>query len=176
MTYSFNVDLEYSINGKDKTDCGLIKSAIPNCIKVYKTDKETDKKGIDYIAELDRGAEINIDAKRRRNVQFVNGYPELALEIWSVMPDKGNKGKAGWTCSRETSVDMILYVFDNWDKFYLVPFQLLRAAFQKNAKDNWAVKYRISTQNNETWRSKCMFVPADVVLQAVSDEMIHTIN
>lgn len=180
MICDFYADLEFSMNENAKLDCETIKAAIPNCVTVYKTDKKTDKKGIDYIAVLDHGAKINIDAKRRKaGVRKVNGYPECALEIWSVMPDKANNvvGKAGWTCSRSTDVDMILYVFDNseWDKFYLVPFQHLRAAFQKNARE-WAKIYRVSNQLNEAWTSQCMFVPANVLIQAVADEMIHTIR
>lgn len=175
MRCDFNTDLAYSLGERKRVDESLIKQAIPNCISVEKTNANLDRKGIDYIATLDGGAEIYIDAKARRKGAVKNGQePPLALELWSVCPDEENniKGKVGWTCSRKTDVDMILYTFDSeeWDKFYLVPFQHLRMAFQKNYskwKDIWKPRF----QDNGAWKSKAMFVPASVVLSAIADEM-----
>jgi hypothetical protein len=169
----FNRDLEYSLGERQRVDCDMIQRAIPNCVSVEKTDTEQDKRGIDYVATLDGGATINIDAKARRKGAVKEGHePRLALELWSVCPDSGNKGKPGWTCSRSTDVDMILYTFDRseWDKFYLVPYQHLRMAFQRNYK-TWAQKYPPRKQDNRTWKSEAMFVPASVVLSAITAQM-----
>ena len=178
MMTSFAADLAFSMGEREKVDCEMIRMAIPNCEIVYKTDKKTDKLGIDYIAVLRDGATINIDAKRRRKgVRMIDGYPELALEIWSVVPDEDNQGKVGWTRSLSTNVDMILYVFDksDWDKFYIVPFQHLRMAFEHNML-KWEKMYGVRVQENATWYSSCMFVPANVVLRAVACQMAHTIE
>ena len=80
-------DLAFSMGERKKIDCLMIQRTIPHCVKVYKTDTKTDKTGIDYVAELDRGAIINIDVKtRRKGVRKPNGFPELAIESWSVVP------------------------------------------------------------------------------------------
>lgn len=177
MICDFNRDLEYSLGERQRVDCDMIQQAIPNCVSVEKTNTEQDKRGIDYVATLDGGATINIDAKARRKGAVKQGHePYLALELWSVCPDKKNriKGKKGWTCSRETDVDLILYTFDreDCDKFYLVPFQHLRMAFQRNYK-TWAQEYPPRKQDNRTWKSEAMFVPASVVLRAVMAQMTH---
>lgn len=178
MTCDFYKDLEFSMGNRQKMDELLIKSAIPNCVSVTKTDVEADKSGIDYYAMLDGGAIINIDAKARRKGAVKKGEePLLALEIWSVCPTEGNKGKVGWTCSRSTDVDMILYTFDpsEWDKFYLVPFQLLRMAFRCNFLE-WRKNYKPRKQDNGSYKSEAMFVPASVVLRAVAEQMIYKRN
>ena len=174
----FYDDLEFSMGSRKQADCEMIKAAIPHCVDVRKTDIKDDKAGIDYVATLDHGAEINIDAKtRRKGVKKPNGFPELAIESWSDKPTvdrNGNKtpGKPGWTFSRSTNVDMILYSFDptDWNKFYLVPFQHLRMAAIKNYW-RWRENYRCSEQYNDSWISECIFVPADVVLEAVKNTM-----
>ena len=176
MIHDFATDLEYSIGERQRVDCEMIRKAIPNCVRVVKTDENTDRRGIDYIATLDGGATVNIDAKTRRKGSVRSGYePDFVLELWSVCPENGKAGKPGWTCSRSTDVDMILYTFDrdDWDKFYLVPFQHLRMAFQRNYS-TWVKRYNTYRQNNRTWQSEAMFVPISVVLKAITDQMIGT--
>ena len=168
----FNTDFQFSLGEREQFDISILQRVISKCVTVEKTTEELDRKGIDYIATLENGAEIYIDAKTRRTVRCVDGSPELALEIWSVKPTNGNKGKIGWTLNTETNVDMILYTFpkDKWEYFYLIPFQFLRMAFQANGRE-WMKKYRRSVQENGTWQSECMFVPAHVVLDSVSKQM-----
>ena len=167
MMYDFNKDLAFSLGANKAFDETLIQKAIPHCVGVRKTGMDLDKKGVDYIALLDGGTEINIDAKRRRKGAVRNGEPVLAVETWSAYPHK-----VGWTYSRSTPVDMILYVFDpdEWQNFYLVPFQHLRMA-AINHYHEWKERYKEREQRNDGWVSKCIFVPASVVLSAVSDEM-----
>lgn len=176
MICDFNTDLQFSFGERQKMDCELIRQSIPKCVRVEKTDRETDKTGIDYVATLVGGAKINIDAKARRRGAVKEGDAVLALEIWSVVPSPGRhwkpEGKIGWTLSTETNVDMILYTFDRseWDKFYLVPFQHLRMAFIRNHKE-WFAEYGTSTQRNKGYQSAAVFVPAKVVIQAIAQEM-----
>lgn len=177
MIANFTCDLAFSLGERENLDVELLRSKIPNCVKVIKTDVALDKKGIDYIAFLDGGAKINIDAKTRRKGASRNWIdkqdPLLALEIWSVCPNEQvPKGKAGWTCSRKTNVDMILYTFDKEDttQFYFIPFQLLRMALQNNYHW-WKTKWKPRRQLNQGYESEAMFVPASVVLNAIYSEM-----
>lgn len=169
---NFLQDFQFSLGEREQFDICVLKKAICKCEKVEKTTEELDRKGIDYIATLTGGAQIYIDAKARRSVWVVEGSPLLALEMWSVRPSKGNKGKLGWTLNTKTNVDMILYTFpkDKWKSFYLIPYQFLRMAFYKNGRA-WLQKYGSRIQNNGSWESECMFVPANVILQAVSQQM-----
>lgn len=176
MKWDFNQKLEFSFGRREQIDLETIKDVISSCISVEKTDVETDKTGIDYIATLKDGAKIGIDAKAREkgaSRYWKYGEAELALEIWSVCPTKTAKGKKGWTLSEKSNVDYILYTFDcnDWDKFYLLPFQLLRNAFNKNGV-KWCKKYKRKKQYSDCWQSEAVFVPASVVISAVSQEMV----
>lgn len=80
MMSDFIKDLEYSLGERQRVDCELLQRVIPNCIGVEKTNAELDKRGIDYIAKLDGGATINIDAKARRKGAVKQGdEPRLPL-------------------------------------------------------------------------------------------------
>ena len=140
MNYDFAERLEFSQGRRGERDAEILKKAIRDCVNVRKTDTETDKRGIDYIATLNGGAEIGIDVKARDNgvsKYWKNGKEDLVLEVWSVYPDEQNEGKLGWTLSDRTNVDLILYTFDEADSqnYYLLPYQLLRMAFWNMAKN-----------------------------------------
>ena len=174
MIHSFTDKLEYSMGEREKFDIQLLRQAICGCVGIKKTDTETDKTGIDYIATLRGGAQVFIDAKTREPGarRYWRDEPELALEKWSVVPTPQNHGKTGWTLSEESPVDMILYTFDksDCDRFFILPFQHLRMAFVHNVKA-WERMYPWKQQRSGSWRSEAMFVPASVVLDAVMREM-----
>lgn len=166
---------EFSRGANEAQDLEIIKSSIIGCVNVEKSSADMDKMGIDYVATLRNGALIYIDAKRREagaSRYWKHNEPEFALETWSVMRSDKHDGKAGWTLSESSNVDMILYAFDNqdWDKCYLLPFQFLRMAFRKNFHE-WTKKYHKKTQANNGWTSEAVFVPASVVLKAISEQM-----
>lgn len=71
---------------------------------------------------------------------------------------------------------MILYTFDpeEWNQFYLVPFQHLRMAFQEYYKE-WHGVYPQRKQDNGSYFSEAMFVPASVVLNAVKMKMVGVV-
>ena len=168
--HDFRQKLAFSLGERERFDISHISKAISKCKEVKKTDAELDRAGVDYIATLEDGARIGIDAKAREkgaSRYWKHGEPELALEIWSVCGIK-----KGWTLSTRSNVDMILYTFDKADcnKFYLLPFQQLRMAFERNGKQ-WCEKYSRKKQqsNKGAWQSEAVFVPASVVIKAVSD-------
>ena len=157
---------------QQESDIALLKEIIPDCVNVEKTSVAVDRLGVDYIATLSGGATINVDVKYRLpgcSYWWTRGEPELALEISSVQEND----KIGWTLNTSTQVDYILFTFDesDCDKSYLIPFQLLRAAFLAN-KESWIDEYGIKTQKSNTWTSTAVFVPASIVLAAIDKEMI----
>lgn len=167
----WNSKLEYSLSAQQQFDIYLLMNYIPHCISIRKTSVEEDRKGVDYVAVLQNGAEILIDAKTREpgsKRYWKHGEAELALEIWSVV----EREKIGWTLNNSTNVDYILYRFDrkDWDKFYFIPFQLLRKAFWENGP-KWVETYVRKKQKSNSWTSECVFVPASIVLDAVSKIM-----
>lgn len=161
---------------RETTDLEVLQDMIPGCVSVVKTDARTDRNGVDYVATLRRGTEILIDAKTREpgaSRYWNDNGPELALEIWSVMPDgryntPQARTKVGWTLCESKQTDMIFYTFDRADCFdvFLLPFQHLRIAFRQNWPV-WSKRYRRKTQDSFAWQSECIFVPADVVLKAI---------
>lgn len=175
MTWNFEERLAFSNSERGKRDAEILRNVIPNCIDVKKTDEEIDRKGVDYIATLSGGAEIGIDVKARDkgvSKYWRNGKEDLVLEVWSVYPDKKNGGKIGWTLSDKTNVDFILYTFDEEDtnKYYLLPYQLLRMAFKHNGRA-WLEEYGTKYAYSKTWKTQNIFVPAHVVMEAIKAEM-----
>ena len=151
------------------SDIIRIKHALRNCDRVEKTDIETDKTGVDYYAHLKSGVIVKVDAKRREAgaSRFWKSEPELAIETWSVF-----KTKVGWTFNKGSPAEYILYSFEPCDSnnFYLIPFQLLRNAAFDNGRE-WRDTYHEKTQYSGGWESRCIFVPASVVLNAVCRAM-----
>ena len=175
MNYDFAERLEFSQGQRGKRDAEILKKAIRDCVNVRKTDTETDKRGIDYIATLKGGAEIGIDVKARDkgiSKYWKNGKEDLVLEVWSVYPDEQN-----WTLSDRTNVDLILYTFDEADSknYYLLPYQLLRMAFWNNGK-KWVGKYGVRYSHSGSWSTQVVFVPAVEVIEAIKAEMQRTFS
>ena len=172
--YDFQERLTMSQGAAAGTSAQTIIALLDGCVGVVKTDLETDRTGIDYIATLRGGAEVWIDLKTREPgcSRYWNGEPELALEKWSVIPTEQNKGKAGWTLDEAKKTHYILYTFDptDSDRAYLLPFQLLRLAFRQNAR-NWWRQYKNAPQDSGAWQSSAVFVPASVVIAAITKEM-----
>ena len=174
MMHDFQQKLEYSLGSHETFDIGILKK-IFEIDDIRKTDPVIDRTGIDYIATLRRGGIINIDAKTREpgaSRFWRYGEPELALEIYSVVPTATNSGKTGWTLNEESDVDYILYTFDrsDSDKFYFLPFQLLRNGFRQRYSE-WTRKYYRKYQQNYGWMSEAVFVPASVVLDEINRQM-----
>lgn len=171
----WNEKFAYSLSAQQQFDISLLKQHVPDCVEVQKTTLEMDKKGIDYIATLEDGAEVYIDGKTRiagASRFWKDGEPELALELWSVM----EKHKKGWTLSAASNVDYVLFTFDkhDCDRYFFIPYQLLRKAFLKHGR-KWCVVYprkiQSSVRGDLIWHSEAVFVPARVVLRAVSNCM-----
>lgn len=177
--HSFISKLEFSMGRSMDNDIERIKAAFYKCARVEKTNTDIDKTGVDYYAVLESGVVINIDAKARErgaSRYWANGEPELAIETWSVY-----KSKPGWTFSLKSDVDYILYSFDSTDadKYYLLPFQLLRNAAIANYRkweSQFPEKSQYSYDDGRKWESRCIFVPASVVLDAITIQMVKSVE
>lgn len=177
MIHDFQQNLEYSLGAQEKFDINILKK-IFNIDDIQKTTVEVDKTGIDYIATLRRGGTINIDAKTRKpgaSKFWDYGEPDLALEIYSSIPDGSYPGKIGWTLNEASEVDYVLYTFDksDSDKFYFLPFQLLRNGFRQRYNE-WTKKYFKKYQPNKGYLSQAVFVPASVVIAEINRQMTGT--
>ena len=176
-TYGFGEQLAFSRGQREATDKDTIKKMIDGCVDCVKTDEATDKRGVDYVATLRRGARVLIDAKARQ--PGARKYwgplgPDLALEIWSVIPGPDSTKKTGWTLSETSEVGLILFTFDSSDTndCFLVSAQHLRIAFRRSFA-LWTKLYKPQQQRtvsgSTSWLSESVFVPACVVLAAITD-------
>lgn len=164
--------LNYSLGEQQNFDIQILKSYIPHCVEIRKSNLVEDRNGVDYVAILKGGSKILIDAKTREKGAkrfWKRNEPELALEVYSVVENN----KIGWTLNTSSNVDYILYTFDKDDSndFYFLPFQMLRKAFLENGK-KWKNEYGIKNQASDTWHSSAIFVPASKVINAISEIMI----
>lgn len=170
--------LDFSKGQNADTDCQVLESMIDGCVSVSHSTTAQDLNGIDYIAQLRGGAELFVDAKTRDkgcSKFWKNDRIEIALEVWSVMPeDENDSGTVGWTLCETKSVDLILFKFhpDDTQRVFLFSFQHLRMAFRRNCR-RWISQYKVdiqrSTHNGQSWRSKCVFVPVKTVEKAIRE-------
>ena len=176
----FDKCYQYSLGAREKFDESiLLKMLAPRAKTVHKTNANLDKKGVDYIVVFNDGSQVTVDAKTRMpgaSKYWRHGEPELCLERYSVVELK----KVGWLFKHgDVHPNYILYTFDEKDSknVYLIPFTLLRSAGYKHGK-NWAEKYGITKQANTSYggyHSDAIFVPASVVIRAVSNEMMYAV-
>lgn len=170
--FSFAERLAFSKAQRHETTESTIAAMLDGCADVRSSTRDEERLGVDYVATLRGGALVLIDEKRREqgcSAHWKDGQPELALEIWSVVPEKGNKGVAGWTLSESKTTDMVLFTFDDedCDTFYLLPFQHLRMAFRRNFTE-WRDLFRVADQRTDgRYQSRCIFVPVDLVRDAI---------
>lgn len=181
MIYNFDERLALSKGRRQETDEATLRLMFPECVGVEKTTEAVDRSGVDYIVMLRRGATVRVDAKTREPGcarYWKDRSPEVALEIWSVMPggkfgvpDHGKR--AGWTLDESKDVDLILFTFDPSDHeyAYVRSLPLLRETFRRYFV-RWS-RYRRAKQESDKWlpqeqrtlrwESECRFVPLDVV-------------
>jgi hypothetical protein len=178
MIHEFSERLEFSKGARKTSDVETIRSLLPGCVSVLQSSVEMDKRGVDYIATLRRGAEVLIDAKAREKgcSRYWRGEPEVAIEIWSVMPTGKygkREGKAGWTFDESKITDAILYTYDpiDCDTAYFFPFQHLRMAAIRNISE-WIKKFGSKTQDSGYWQSSAVFVPVGIVIEAIQSTYV----
>lgn len=155
---------------------GRAQSSIPaildGCVSVERSTHREDLSGVDLWAVLRGGRRVGVDVKSREPgcSRWWNGAPELALEVWSKMPDSANHGVAGWTLSEKKKTEWVFYCWDSADSSLelLLPFQSLRVALRRNL-DTWKEEFTAKPQPNDGWTSFAVFVPWPVVFKAMCE-------
>jgi hypothetical protein len=175
--FSFDERLRFSVGQRAQDDMATIAGMLHDCYQVMPASRDQQRHGVDYVATLFGGAEILIDAKARDSgcsYYWKKGEPDLALEIWSVMPDDGVRERVGWTLSQALMTDLVLFTFDPADhaQCYLLSFPLLRNAFAQR-RFEWAKSYGTHKQHTDgRYRSECVFVPLSVVRRAIESASV----
>lgn len=185
--YDFGDDLAFSKGERQESDLATLRTMFPRAVSVIKTDEADDRAGTDYIVTLRRGARVKVDAKARRPGcrEHWRAGPEVALEVWNVLPGGKyrtpmNSARVGWTLDESKEIDLILFTFDQADhKFaYIRPLPQLREAFRRNCCD-WCRTFKTDTQttcwDTRNWQSECVFVPlveVDLAIDAVSRSLL----
>jgi len=160
----------------------ILKKHFLGCSVAEVGSKEKDILGADYIINAPNSKKLYVDEKTRErgcSIYWKENQPELAPEIWSVMPGgkfnvPKNKSKVGWTLDDNKITDLILHTFHKQDtlKYYILPFDLYKNVFKRNLK-LWKSKYKVATQisnyNNIYWQSQCVFIPAIVIINAIEE-------
>jgi len=116
--------------------------------------------GIDRQVFLSDGTVLKIDEKARRTA-----YPDFFLEYWS---DEARK-VPGWV-AKPLTCDFIAYAFVPTQTCYLLPFQILRAAWRDNRRE-WIASYGSKKAKNPNHTTVGVAVPIPVVLEALSSAL-----
>ena len=166
--YSFGQKLVASKGIIESCDVNeILKLRLPGCLWAKETDAETDRTGVDWIATLSCGRSVGVDVKMREKDCIAFGNDDLALETWSVVGSS-----IGWTRDKEKACEWVLWVWKDTGRFFLVPFLPLCAVFCMNWQQ-WKMDYRTRKQKSERgsqrWESECVFVPRDVVVEAITE-------
>lgn len=170
--FDFHERLEWSKGDRHESTPDTIRTMLDGCVDVRESTRDEERLGVDFVATLRGGATVLIDEKRRdegASKYWRHNQPELALEIYSVVPEGDHKGVAGWTLSESKTTDLVLFTFDPCDSTtcYLLPFQHLRMAFRRNFVA-WRNLFRVADQGTEgRYHSRCLFVPIDLVIDGI---------
>ena len=153
----------------DKKDIRAILLAhFPTAIDVERAKTSDDRSGTDYWVSIQSGQKLSVDVKVRKD-DWAKRHPEqddIALEVWSVIDVK-----IGWTRDTAKRTDYILWIWLETGRWMLVPFPMLCSVFEKYW-EQWCRVYRAPIQttrnpNGSQWKSQCVFVPRNVVWNAM---------
>ena len=155
---------------------GILRARLPGCVSVRKTSPDLDRRGVDWIAGLANGRTVGVDVKSRTIDYAARGNDDLALETFSVIDTK-----PGWTRDHTKLCEWVLWLWSDTGRFCLMPFPPLCGVFQANWQE-WRKIYRPHIQRTPEsatrpeWRSECVFVPRQVVIDSVVDWCNGTIE
>lgn len=159
--YDFQQQLAWSEGFLDSGIASILVSRIPECYEAERADSNNDRQGTDYWAKRHNLPSLSIDVKVRSKDYSLFGQDDLALETWSV---KGQK--IGWTRDPSKRTDFVMWFWQDTERFFIVSFPALCKVFC-HLWEKWASKYKCETQHSERWDSECVFVPRDVVRNAL---------
>lgn len=162
-TFGFSEQLKMSESQIEKHK-QIILSRFPNAIKIERANLSDDKKGIDYFITLQSKLIQRVDAKIRKE-DWLAKHPnedDVALETWSKIGEK-----IGWTRDPNKQTDWIMFLWEDTERSWFIPFPYLYKAFVENGR-KWKKKYRTEIQDTrEGWKSECVFVPRRVIFDTI---------
>lgn len=172
ISYSFRDKLEDSNNKMIEREIQAVKIFFPNANRLeIVNDTVIDKLGCDVIAHYTNGNTWKIDRKMRVkgcSRFWKHGIPDLAPEIWSVVPEKWQKGIVGWTLDKTKITEWVVCTYHPEDtrECYCINFYEYRQFFIDNKDMLIKYGYRTAYQNSGGWRSQCLFIPIDIIRDA----------
>jgi len=113
VKYNFTERYHFSEGAQQEADMYVLRHMIPDCQEVRRSDPRLDRLGVDYVAVLQGGREIGVDAKHREDgcSRYWSDGPELALETASVIV-QGKMEKIGWTLDSTKLTELVLFMFE----------------------------------------------------------------
>jgi len=170
--HDFNRQMEWSIESSSEKmfEDFYYKAFGSDLLEVEQvTDITLQRKGIDKVLHLKNGDTVYVDEKKRRK-----DYGDILLEVWSVK----EKSVKGWVWSETKVTDYIIYAFMNSKRVFMLPFQLLKMAFNR-CKNQWLAKYSIppahTIRNGVKYTTENIAVPKEVLMSELKREMEKTL-
>ena len=165
--FDFRERLAFSKGVRARCDDDTLIAMIPSARAIRDGTEEEDRRGIDKVLQLSSGRTLAVDIKCRDagcSQWWGATGPDLALERWSVVDRV-----VGWTLDPSKRTDLVLFLFAPTDTrdCFLVGFHHLRMAYLRFGA-SWMTAYRRARQRTGPWESECVFVPAAVVLGAIT--------
>jgi len=164
MIHNFAEMLVYSEEASDEPFWREVyKKAFPNMVNemLGSGNTESQRMGIDRVVLLANGKMLKIDEKKRQRC-----YPDILLEYVSV----DTTGAPGWI-EKDLPIDYIAYAFMPTKRVYLLPWDMLKRAWDHYKKD-WLAKYKIPPAQNNGYKTLSVAVPIDILLNAVKSASI----
>ncbi|HEX7822712.1 MAG TPA: hypothetical protein VF463_19085 [Sphingobium sp.] len=121
--------------------------------------------GIDRVLTLECGRTFSVDEKVR-----TSEWPDILLERWS----DEERRVPGWV-QKPLACDFIAYAFAPSGVVYLLPVQLLQRAWRLNGRE-WIRRYGTRQAHNVGYVTASVPVPRDVLMQAMADAMVITLQ
>lgn len=156
--FEFNKQLIMSNGAAINKSIGeILLESIPGSLRAIQSLTSMDRKGIDWLLDMESGEFCKVDCKIR-DFDPIKMYgkhcDDVALETWSVVEKK----IIGWSLDEKKQTDYIFWLWKDTGRWCLVPFLLLVKAF-KAKRDEWLCTYRVARQNTENrYHSECVFV------------------
>lgn len=143
----------------------ILLATIPGSTRAIQANSHNDRSGVDWWLEMQSGNFLAVDCKIREDDPLPRfGKDDLALETWSVVEKK----VVGWTLDDAKRTDYVFWIWKDTGRWCVVPFLLLRKAFQFH-RSEWIAKFQVSRQSTERrYTSECVFVPRKVVWLAMA--------
>ncbi len=161
-----------SLSGRLPSIRRALRSSFPTHFRGFSINRNRalDKRGIDGFLYVVGSRRLPVDVKCSSNNPPSDPSEWLIpLETYSCT-ESGNRG---YLLSGGKLTRYVLWLYPNGE-WLLLPFRSLAAVLRRFVEE-WRKRYRVSRQRTdgyyETYYSECVFVPATVLVAAVTDHV-----